>query len=75
MRTKLRDVRQNTLLSLATASVGLERMRMPMMLPLLLLSGLSLQPRATPSPDSKARAATSHEAGPSLPAGLPPLGG
>jgi Dolichyl-phosphate-mannose-protein mannosyltransferase len=33
------------LFTLATASVGLERMRMPMMLPLVLLSGLALQSR------------------------------
>jgi hypothetical protein len=36
------------LFTLATASVGLERMRMPMMLPLVLLSGLALQARVAP---------------------------
>jgi hypothetical protein len=38
---------------LATASVGLERMRMPMMLPLFLLSGLAFQPRGGPTAGDK----------------------
>lgn len=42
--------------TLATASVGLERMRLPMMLPLVLLSGLAFQPRGI-SPNGQLRPA------------------
>ena len=46
------------LFTLATASVGLERMRMPMMLPLVLLCGLAVQTRTEPLTEPGNRPAT-----------------
>jgi hypothetical protein len=58
------------LFTLATASVGLERMRMPLMLPLALLSGLALQRRGFPPAVSSNQPSARHEEDPSHPSAM-----